>query len=86
MPGDRCIDLELEEGHMADETDTDIETYSEENAVDITIVVTGNAHVIINGDPITEDVDSPNKLHISMKHEGDILITVNGEDFQIEDA
>jgi len=55
---------------------------TEENVIDITIVVTGNAQVIVNGEHVEGDEDSHNKLHIVMKSEGDVKITLDGDDFE----
>lgn len=57
---------------------------SEENVVDITIVVTGNAQVLVNGEQVEGTNESPNKLHIHFKDEGDVQVTVNGEDYEKE--
>jgi uncharacterized protein YjfI (DUF2170 family) len=62
-------------------TDTDT---TEENVIDITINVTGNAVVLVNGEVVEGEEASHNKLHIVMKEEGDVKITVNGDDFEGE--
>ena len=62
-------------------TDTEL---TDNNVIDITIVVTGAAQVLVNGEHVEGDQESHNKLHIVMKEEGDVLVTINGEDFQKE--
>lgn len=57
---------------------------SDENIVDIQINVSGNVAVMINDDEITENIDAPNRLSLTLVHLGDVLVNVNGEDFQIE--
>lgn len=67
---------------MAEDKDID---YTEQNIVDITINVSGNALVVLNGDTINEDdADPKNKVTLTLEHEGDVLVTVNGEDFMVE--
>jgi N-acetylmuramoyl-L-alanine amidase/Putative peptidoglycan binding domain len=56
-----------------------------ENVVDVAISVTGKAMVTLNGDVIDETVGhTANRIALTMEHEGDIVVTINGEDFQIE--
>lgn len=56
-----------------------------DNVVDIVITVTGEAQVTLNGDPIGDaaNVDVANRVALTLAHEGDIIVTINGEDFQI---
>ena len=56
---------------------------SDENIVDIEIKVAGHVAVSINDDPITDDPEAPNQLKIFLDRVGDVLLNVNGEDFQI---
>jgi hypothetical protein len=62
------------------------EDYTEENVVDITIVVTGKAQVVVNGTTVNEDEEeSENKVTMTMSREGDVLVSINGEDFLVEE-
>lgn len=65
---------------------SDQQEYSEDNVVDLAISTIGNAVVKVNGDIVGENDDETckNKLIITIKKEGDVLVTVNGEDFQHE--
>lgn len=54
-----------------------------DHVVDIAIVVKGNPTVIINGDKINDGLAN-SKLELTLAHHGDIMVTVDGEDFQIE--
>jgi hypothetical protein len=58
--------------------------YTEQNTVEINIVVLGDASVTLNDDPINEKEGSKNKVKLTLTHENDVLVTVNGEDFHIE--
>jgi hypothetical protein len=55
---------------------------TENHIVDIHIHITGNALVLVNDDPIN-DGDPKNKVTLTLEHEGDVMVTINGEDFQI---
>ena len=65
---------------------SDEQEYSEDNIVDLAISTIGNVVVKVNGDIIGENDDEAceNKLIITIKKQGDVLFTVNGEDFQHE--
>lgn len=59
------------------------------NIVDIIIKTKGHVDVKINDDPINDGageqiVASPNRLALTLVHDGDVVVTVNGEDFHIE--
>ena len=64
---------------MAEEQD-----YSGNNATEVNIMVVGDVSVTLNGDPINDIIGSKNKIKLTLEHEGDVLVTVNGEDFQVE--
>ena len=65
---------------------SDEQQYTEENIVDLAISSIGNVVVKVNGDIVGEndDEDCKNQLIITIKKQGDVLFTVNGEDFQHE--
>ena len=65
---------------------SDEQEYTEENIVDLAISSIGNVVVKVNGDIVGEndDEDCKNQLIITIKKQGDVLFTVNGEDFQHE--
>jgi hypothetical protein len=57
---------------------------SGDNIVDLTIAMTGDASVSVNGDPFEEARGSPaNQLNITLQPAGDVVVNINGEDFQI---
>lgn len=59
--------------------------YTEENIVDIVITITGDAAVVINDDMVTDNNEQPSKniVRLHLEHEGDVLVTINGEDFMV---
>jgi hypothetical protein len=57
--------------------------YTENNAVDIAVAVTGDCRVTINGEHIIGEEASKNHLKMALKYEGDVLVTVNGDDFHV---
>ena len=59
--------------------------YTESNIVDLKSIIVGNAQLIVNGDHIDGDPDSPNKVIMTLHHEGDVLTTIDGEDFMVEE-
>lgn len=60
------------------------EEYSEGNLIDIEVLVSGTAALIINDEFVAGDPQSKNKVTITLKKEGDVLVNVNGEDFHYE--
>ena len=65
---------------------SDEQEYTEENIVDLAISSIGNVVVKVNGDIVGENDDESceNQLIITIKKQGDVLFTVNGEDFHHE--
>jgi len=59
------------------------ENYTETNDVEININVIGEAAVIINGQCVDGEPTSKNQIILNLEHEGDVLVTVNGEDFMV---
>src|SRR4029077_1630030 len=54
----------------------------EDNRIDITTVKTGNMTVILNGQAVdTGDGSTTNKVTVTMQVEGDVAVTINGEDY-----
>ena len=59
---------------------------SGENVVDVALTIQGNVLVTINGDPVNEVTGTaPNRLALTLEDEGDVLVTVDGEDFQVHE-
>lgn len=56
---------------------------TDDNVVDIEIKVRGDITVAINRDTIIEG-KSANRLSMYLGHVGDVLVNINGEDFQVE--
>lgn len=52
------------------------------NVVEIEITAKGDAAVFINGDQIN-DAASTNRLELTLEHHGDVIVDINGEDFQV---
>jgi len=54
----------------------------EDNRIDITTVKTGNMTVILNGQAVdTGEGSTENKVTVTMQVEGDVAVTINGEDY-----
>jgi N-acetylmuramoyl-L-alanine amidase len=54
-----------------------------ENVVDVAITVTGQPQVVLNGE-IIRDGDPANRAVMTLSYEGDVVVTVDGEDFQVK--
>jgi hypothetical protein len=54
-----------------------------DNVVDVKFEITGDALVVINGEPINETATAKNKLELTLAQVGDIVVTIDGEDFEI---
>jgi N-acetylmuramoyl-L-alanine amidase len=60
----------------------EVEFPTGENVVDIAITVKGDPTVTINDDVVTEG-DPNNRVNITLDYSGDVMVTVDGEDFQV---
>jgi hypothetical protein len=57
--------------------------YTETNIIDIACAVTNDCRVSINGEHIIGEEQSKNHLKMELRYEGDVAVTVNGEDFHV---
>jgi peptidoglycan hydrolase-like protein with peptidoglycan-binding domain len=55
-----------------------------QNVVDIVFKTKGHAAILVNNDLISGDPSLGNAIKLTLEHEGDVIVTVDGEDFQIE--
>jgi N-acetylmuramoyl-L-alanine amidase len=65
------------------EPPTEPELPTGNNVVDFAVTVKGNPTIVVNDDVVNSG-DPNNRVDITLKYSGDVMVTVDGEDFQIE--
>lgn len=62
--------------------DRESKEFTEDNDVQIDTTIIGDCALVINGDVVDGNPDSKNKVRMKLEIEGDVLVTLNGEDYQ----